>query len=308
MLPSDIYSQAQAADPVLDARTVLDLARRHSVRCSTVTSIDETGGEARAYGLDDDLVLKVQRPHRLRPRTSLAKEAFFLHQLAAYPDIAVPHVLGHGQHETIDYIVMTRMPGVSALTVELTGGHRRDVLHALGRTLRRIHAIPQAPFYGSALFPGSRTRDTFVERARTNLAHAVQVLETTHTLWPFDIAPAALASRVLAMLPAAVELVALHSNPGPVHTFVQPDTLDFVGLIDFGDAYISHPALDWRWPTHADRVALLHGYCDEAPATDEFMAVWQAGLVLSDMLALATRPETRPQALERLRDVLVTLT
>ena len=105
-----------------------------------------------------------------------------------------------------------------------------------------------------------------------------------------------------------VDLVALHSNPGPVHTFVQPDTLAFVGLIDFGDAYISHPALDWRWPTHADRVALLHGYCDDTPVTDEFMAAWRAALVLSDMSALATRPETRPQALERLRDVLMTFT
>ncbi len=100
---------------------------------------------------------------------------------------------------------------------------------------------------------------------RANLAQAVQVIEATPNLWPFDVAPADLASRVLAMLPASIELVALHSNPGPVHTFVQPDTLAFVGLIDFGDAYISHPALDWRWPTHADRVALLHGYCDETP-------------------------------------------
>ena len=99
---------------------------------------------------------------------------------------------------------------------------------------------------------------------RANLAQAVQVIEATPNLWPFDISPADLASRVLATLPASVDLVALHSNPGPVHTFVQPDTLAFVGLIDFGDAYISHPALDWRWPTHADRVALLHGYCDDS--------------------------------------------
>ena len=308
MLPSDMYSQPNAADPVLAERTVLNIVRRHVGSCSAVTSIDETGGEARAYGIDDNLVLKVQRPHRQRPRTSLEKEAFFLHQLATYPDIVVPHVLGYGRHDHVEYLVMTRMLGVPALTVELTGRRRMDVLHQLGRTLRRIHATPQAPFYGSALFPGSRTRDTFVEHARTNLAHAVQVIETTHNLWPLDIAPADLASRVLAMLPASIELVALHSNPGPVHTFVQPDTLAFVGLIDFGDAYISHPALDWRWPTHADRVALLHGYCDAAPVTDEFMAVWHAALVLSDMSELATRPETRPQALERLRDVLVTFT
>src|SRR5215510_15212929 len=108
MLPSDLYSQPNAADPVLEERTVLTIVRCHGVRCSTVTSIDETGGEARAYVIDDNLVLKVQRPHRLRPRTSLAKEAFFLHQLATYPDIVVPQVLGYGQHDHIEYIVMTR--------------------------------------------------------------------------------------------------------------------------------------------------------------------------------------------------------
>jgi hygromycin-B 7''-O-kinase len=308
MLPSDTYSQPNTPDPVLDEWTVLDIVRRHDVRCSAVTRIDETGGEARAYVLDDKLVLKVQRPHRLRPRTSLEKEAFFLHQLAAYPDIVVPHVLGYGRHDNIEYIVMTQMPGVSALTVELTGVQRRDVLHQLGRTLRRLHAMPQAPFYGSTLFPGNRTREEFVARVQANLVHAVRVIGATPNLWRLDVAPEDLASRVLAVLPASVDLVALHSNPGPVHTFVQPDTLDFVGLIDFGDAYISHPALDWRWPTHADRVALLHGYSDDTPVTDEFMATWHAGLVLSDMAALATRPETRPQALERLRDLLMTFT
>ena len=308
MLPSDTYSQPNAADPVLEERTVLDIVRRHVVRCSAVTRIDETGGEARVYVLDDNLVLKVQRPHQLRPRTSLAKEAFFLQQLAAYPDIVVPHVLGYGRHDNIEYIVMTQMPGVPALTVELTGGPRRDVLHQLGRTLRRLHSMPQAPFYDSALFPGNRTQDAFVARVRADLTHAVQVIGATPNLWQLGVSPADLASRVLATLPAAVDLVALHSNPGPVHTFVQPETLDFVGLIDFGDAYISHPALDWRWPTHADRVALLQGYGDETPVTDEFMAAWRAALVLSDMSALATRPETRPQALERLRDLLMTWT
>src|SRR5215510_9210901 len=120
MLLSDTYSQPHATDPVLEERTVLDLVRRHGVRCSAVTSIDETGGEARAYVLDDNLVLKVQRPHRLRSRTSLEKEAFFLQQLTAYPDIIVPHVLGYGRRDHIEYLVMTRMPGVPALTVEFT--------------------------------------------------------------------------------------------------------------------------------------------------------------------------------------------
>jgi aminoglycoside phosphotransferase len=307
MILSDIYSQPNAADPVLEERAVLALARRHDVRCSAVTSVDETGGEARTYGLDDHLVLKVQRPHRRRPRTSLARETFFLQQLAAYPDIVVPHVLGYGSQDNVEYIVMTRMPGIPALTVELTGVQRTNVLHQLGRTLRRLHAMPQAPFYDSTLFPGNRTHDAFVAVVQANLTQAVQIIAATPGLWQLDIAPAHLASRVLAALPASIDLVALHSNPGPVHTFVQPASLDFVGLIDFGDAYIGHPALDWRWPTHTDRVALLHGYAADRPLSDEFMAAWRAVLVLSDMTALATRPETRPQALERLRDLLTTM-
>jgi aminoglycoside phosphotransferase len=306
MLLDDIYSQPHAADPVLEERTVLDLVHRHGVRCSAVTGVDETGGEARVYVLDGQLVLKVQRPHRLRPRTSLEKEAFFLQQLAAYPDIAVPRVLGYGRHDHVEYMVMTRMPGVAALTVELTGIQRQAVLRQLGRTLRRLHALPQAPFYGSALVPGPRTREAFVEQARVNLAHAVRVIADTPDLWQLDVAPADLASRALAALLTAVDLVALHSNPGPVHTFVHPDTHAFSGLIDFGDAYIGYPGLDWRWPTHADRVALLHGYGDDIPVSDEFIDAWRAALVLSDMSMLATRPQTRPQTLERLRDLLVT--
>ena len=310
MLPHDLYSQPHAADPVLDERTVLDLVRRHGVRGAALTSVDETGGEARVYVIDETLVVKVQRPHRLRPRTSLKKEAFFLDQLSAHPDIVVPHVLGYGRHDPIEYLVMTRMPGVSALTVELTGGQRTHVLHQLGRTLRRLHAIPQAPFSGSALFPGDRTREAFVARVRASLAHAVQVIGDTPHLWPLDVSPgvspADVASRALAALPASVDLVALHSNPGPVHTFVQPDTLEFVGLIDFGDAHIGHPALDWRWPTHEDHLAMLQGYGEDAPVTDAFIAAWRAVLVLSDMAVLATRPDRRPEALERLRDLVKT--
>jgi cell division protein FtsL len=45
---------------------------------------------------------------------------------------------------------------------------------------------------------------------------------------------------------------------------------------------------------------------DDTPATNELMAAWRAALVLSAMSVLATRLETRPQALERWRDLLMT--
>ena len=228
MRPRDLYSQPNAADPVLEERTVLDLVRRHGVSGSAVTSIDETGGEARVYVLDETLVVKVQRPHRLRPRTSLEKEAFFLQQLAAYPDIVVPHVLGYGRHDH------HRIPGddADARRLRAHGRAHRGAPEGRVASAREDPATP--PRAAPGAFPWQRAlpwgphagrRSWRVRRA--TLAHAVQVIGDTPYLWPLDVTPADLAARVLAALPASVDLVALHSNPGPVHTFVQPDTLRF---------------------------------------------------------------------------------
>jgi aminoglycoside phosphotransferase (APT) family kinase protein len=303
MLPIDSYPEADVADSVLDEQSALSLVRRHVRNCSEVSSVDESGGEARTYGIDDNLVLKIQRPHRRRHRTSLEKEVFFLDQLQAYPDIVAPQALGYGWEEGIEYIVMTRMPGVAAVTVELTGAKRTEVLLQLGRVLRRLHSISQSPFNDSSLFPGYRTTEEFAARAREGLDHAIQIINETPDLSPTDFSLEGLAEAALARLPATLDLVALHSNPGPVHTFVQPDTLDFVGIIDFGDAYISHPALDWRWPTYQDRLTILQGYGEEAPVSEEFMTAWRSVLVFSDISTMAIRPAARPEAINRLREL-----
>jgi len=64
----------------------------------------------------------------------LEKEAFFLDQLAAYPEIVVPRVLGYGRQDIFEYTVKTRMPGVAALTASryLSGQSHRANLCALG--------------------------------------------------------------------------------------------------------------------------------------------------------------------------------
>lgn len=48
------------------------------------------------------------------------------------------------------------------------------------------------------------------------------------------------------------------------------------------------------------------GSYDAPPVTHECMAAWRSALVLSEMSALATRPEIRPQALEQLGDLMKT--
>lgn len=80
-MPKDVYIQPDAPDPILPEELVLSLVRRHVPNAQAVTGIDESGGEARTYAIDSALILKVQRPQQLRPRTSLEKEVWFLQHL-----------------------------------------------------------------------------------------------------------------------------------------------------------------------------------------------------------------------------------
>lgn len=83
MFSREVYSQPDAPDPVLDSKTVLRLVRHHYASAQAVTSVDESGGEARTYLIDNKYIFKTQRPHRLRLRTSQKKVSFFLTKLAA---------------------------------------------------------------------------------------------------------------------------------------------------------------------------------------------------------------------------------
>jgi hygromycin-B 7''-O-kinase len=292
-MPKDIYLQPDAPDPVLDNDLVLSLARRHVPHAEAVTAIDESGGEARSYAIDDDLIFKTQRPQQLRPRTSLEKEVFFLNQIAkTLPDLSVPRVLGYGREgKYIEYTVMTRMKGVALRNAKLDGVQRQAVMHELGRTLRRIHQMPQAPFVESGLLPRDGNAADVRQRFAEWFEEIGARIHSEQRTWALPLMPEQVGQRALDTLPRSDERVALHSNPWHEHTFVDPATGQYTGLIDFGDAYISHPTFDLRrWRERPERDALLAGYTAEQPVSDDFMATWLVAQVLADMAAIATSP------------------
>jgi aminoglycoside phosphotransferase len=308
MMPKDIYLQPDAPDPVLSDDLVLALARRHVAGVRAVTGVDDSGGEARAYTIDDAIVVKVQRPHRLRPRTSLEREVFFLNQLAADPAMPVPRVLGYGREGSVEYTCLTRMPGVALVHARLSNPARRAVLAAVGRSLRRIHQLPQAPFLASNLFPSDQTFAGVRARLAELFEETIALIHSQKRAWSLPLTPEAVSDRALSALPDTAELVALHSNPAQTHAFVDPATGQYTGLIDFGDAYISHPALDlWRWRDPADRPALLAGYTAESPVDDTFLRVWQITQILADLILIAQHPERAPEPRADLAQLLAEL-
>ncbi|MHB1873398.1 MAG: phosphotransferase family protein [Streptosporangiaceae bacterium] len=295
---TDTYVQPGAPDPVLDEDRVLELARRHAPAAREVTAVDESGGEARAYLCDGDLVVKTQRPHRLRPRTSLEKEAFILGELEAVPGVPVPRVLGYGREPDVEYIVMTRAPGVSLASAGLTGAALVAVLEQVGAVLRRIHEMDQTAMAGSDLSPGDGTGAGLRERL-AGMFDALIAGLGDDPRWAGLIDLRGVAARCVAALPAGQPPATLHSNPGPEHCFVDPATGAFTGLIDFGDAYRSHPALDVRaWRSVDDSRHMLAGYRAAGPLPDGFEEVWRAGIVVAT-LRLAARGRAEPAEIAR---------
>jgi hygromycin-B 7''-O-kinase len=310
MVTRDVYLQPEAPDPVLDDAIVLALVRRHAPRAAGVTEVDESGGEARAYVVDGDIILKTQRPHRLRPRTSLAKEVCFLQQLRREPNLPVPEVLGYGREGPIEYLCMTRIPGVAMRRLAPAPEQRIAILRELGRVLRRIHATDQQRLIESDLFPGDRAPADFARRMREAFELAVEGIDALPPgAWPLDEPPESVAARALAALPWSDRFVALHSNPGPEHVFWDPERGGLTGLIDFGDAYISHPALDLRpWRDAGDRAALMAGYLDLGEPDTAFGAVLRVSLLLGELMAIARRRQRPERAAVNLRALLAELT
>jgi hygromycin-B 7''-O-kinase len=294
-------------DPVLDFPRVLALARRHLLSATAVTDVDETGGEARAYVIDEGFIFKTQRPHRIRPRTSLAKETLHLEQLAkSAPELCVPRVLGYGNDDCVEYTLMTRVPGVAMRSVEVEGVARMALLHELGSLLRRMHSLPLEPLLASGLFPGDSDSSAIRERLESLLQHAVEATTAARDDWTLDLSPEEVAASVGEGARVVREApVAIHSNPGTEHVFVDPHTLKLTGIIDFGDAYISHPALDMRrWSSAQDRNALIGGYAGECALSETFGANWRVISVANLMLDFAHRPRRRAEALAGLRSLL----
>lgn len=301
----EYYYQPNAPDPVLSEAEVLRCVRKFVPSAKAVTLVDESGGEGRSYIVDETLVLKVQRPQQVRVGSSLAKEVFYMHQLAAFDaTLPVPRVLGYARESNLlEYNLQTRMSGAAFATLTLDPAARREAIMAVGRVVRRIHAIPLKAFRESAHFLTDYTIADFKVRLGNYFAYVGKHLQGRG--WPFATSLEVIAERTLALLPPTFEPVAVHSNPGPPHTFVDPTTQRFTGLIDFGDAYITHPAMDlWAWAAPQNRAAILAGYTADAPVDDDWLLTWRIVTLVHTLMRLVRLPEQEKEISEDVRDLL----
>jgi hypothetical protein len=136
---------------------------------------------------------------------------------------------------------------------------RAALLTGVGRLLRTLHATPA----DDPIVPRDVDAAALRRRLEFGFGDIADALAERPRGWTLPMPADEVTARVLGALPASLAQppVVLHSNPSPTHVFVDPDTGQFTGVIDFGDSYASHPALDLhRWADPADRTAIRAGY------------------------------------------------
>jgi len=205
----------------------------------------------------------------------------------------------------IEYTLMKRMPGISMRHAQLDDDARQTVLFQLGTVLRRIHSMPLAPFIASELFHGDQSFVDTQFRLGNYFNDLADDIRRERSLWRLSFTPEQVGAKAIASVPRSTERAALHSNPYFEHVFVRPQSGGYSGLIDFGDAYISHPAFDMRrWNRPADREALLQGYTSQRPVSDAFLETWRAVMILGDVVTIAYYPERAAEAEQDLLQLL----
>lgn len=273
MILQDFYSQPNIPDNLLDDSLVLDIVREFVPSAIRIISVDESGGEARVYAVDDDIILKTQRPHKLRPRTSLQKEVFMLREIEKQSDISVPRVLGYTRRsDFIECTVMTRMPGSAIIRTEMSKSEMAAALFIHGMALKKLHSLDQKPFVDSGLFPNDKTSDNVKKRFLYRFNLALKAMEKDIVKIERESIEQ-LGKEIIMQVPENLKLVALHSNPYKEHVFVSNDK-SYSGMIDFGDAYISHSVNDMRRWSLEERGYLFNGYTSIGIDSDGFLQMW----------------------------------
>ena len=278
----NIYYQRDAADPVLEDSVVLSIVREYAPEAKQVVELDETGDEARMYAVDAGIFLKVQRPQQLRYSTSLEKEALFLKYLEKNCVASAPRVLGYGKRDAVEYICMTRIPGIALKDADLTRTQQEVVLNELGKTLFKIHTIDKTSLVDSGLFPADAGTEGVKERLLVLFERALKRLPAR--LPQADIDHAIQMARVeIDKITAVNTMAPLHADIGYEHVFVTSDNT-FSGVIDFGDAYMGHPVFDIHGVPLCDRKALLNGYFSTSDPDANFNLLLNVSYTLDSII------------------------
>jgi aminoglycoside phosphotransferase (APT) family kinase protein len=254
----------------VSAEALHAIAARHGLGVETFSRLPPVGITNAIYGLGDDFVLRVPRNH---PNSI----ACILREAVAVPaarraGVKTPALVAFDDGREIlpvPYAIYERVHGE---TLGLLGLEPRDTpaaYHALGRDLALLHSRVSENDPAGRLEP-DRALDPrpWPEQLATD-GYFSSVEARWLTAWLDRLAPAALAP-----LPPRF----LHGDTQATNLMVQPGSLEYAALIDWGDARWGDVAIDFAGMPLRAVPAVLAGYREVAPlegdATAEARILW----------------------------------
>ncbi|GAA5211042.1 phosphotransferase family protein [Microbacterium kyungheense] len=178
-----------------------------------------------------------------------------------------------------DVVVAEHLPGVPWLNLQLDDAQNAVVRRGLGAVMADLHRVP-APTFGypaaDAALSGPTWREAFGAMMDAVLADA----ERWHVHLPAERVRAAVGAHAAA-LSAVTHPVVVHTDLWAGNVFLDPETLDIVGIIDTERTL-------WGDPLHELAGADQQGHGD--PDADLLAGNTAAGGILADELASPTGP------------------
>ncbi|WP_190232769.1 phosphotransferase family protein [Streptomyces avicenniae] len=259
----------------------LDAARRHGLSAARVTRSPVQGAAATVWLLGDGLVLKIA--HRDPALAAdLRKEAVVI-PYAAGLGVRTPEIVEFGDDSELPYLLLRRAPGAVP-----DGGEPSPAVHReLGGQLALLHgARPLPSLPGVPVDDAGGDPRPGVERLASE-GYLSAGLADWLAGWFDDLA---------ARIPAAPpEPVLIHGDVSALNLLVGgPDGGGLTALIDWGDAVVTDPAVEFAKVPPRGVADVLAGYGVRADEADVWWArvLWHHLSWAVPRLADPPRPQT----------------
>jgi aminoglycoside phosphotransferase (APT) family kinase protein len=194
------------------------------------------------------------------------QQELWIHEQCDARGVPVPRILD--SRDSPAYLIMERIPGISAYSASLNEEQRRIVLEELGRYLSIIHSISVAGFG-----PLERRLGSFVGRYDSLWDYVYQDVEHRLSRLPDHVLPEPDAQSVRELVLESRQ--ALNAPGGVVvHgdyrfknvVLSEIDLPQVSGIVDFENLVSGDPAMDLSWLSYSDAqgtkddAAILRGY------------------------------------------------
>jgi aminoglycoside phosphotransferase (APT) family kinase protein len=230
---------------------------RLGLEASTVERVEE-GWDSTVFEVNGEWIVRV--PRRDEVRAWMRKEASLLPVLAPALPVPVPRFEAVEDTDAVSFVAYARLSGQPLAATACRGGRGAALAAQLGEFLAALHTFPreQATRAGIAEADAADWLEQQRELLERCEAEAMPLLAESERR-----RARAVFGDFLSGWDSSLEPALVHADLGPAHILHRGSSIS--GVIDWSDARLGDPALDFAWLLHGTREsfgeALVGAYC-----------------------------------------------